>query len=264
LLEDELFGHDRGAFTDAHTQRAGLIAAAEKGTIFIDEVDSLSAKGQVALLRVLQDHRFRPVGSSVERHADVRVLAASNGDLEQRVRDQRFRADLFYRLAIFPIHLPALRERAEDILPLAVHFVRKHARATVVPQLTPQACETLLARDWPGNVRELENAIIRGCCLSRNGCIEPADLGLDRSAPSPARPATPVQAALDEVPSRGSLRSLKQQMIAAFEKQYLMQLVSDHLGNVSRAARAAGKERRELGRLLKKYRIDPKPFTGRS
>jgi DNA-binding NtrC family response regulator len=258
LLEDELFGHERGAFTDAHAQRHGLIAQAEKGTLFLDEVETMSLKAQVALLRVLQDKRFRALGSSRERQADIRVVAATNAPLEQLVRTGSFRPDLYFRLRVFSIHLPPLREHKEDIMTLSRHFLKKHAPSREGPELllTPDACEALLAYDWPGNVRELENAIIRGIHLSQTNLIEVKDLGI--ASESESEQNLPLN-----IVSEGacSFKVMKQKMIETFEKEYLNRLMREHRGNVSHAALAAGKERRELGKLLKKYRIDPKFFS---
>ncbi|HEY0405905.1 MAG TPA: sigma-54 dependent transcriptional regulator [Pyrinomonadaceae bacterium] len=255
LLEDELFGHERGAFTDAHQRRAGLIAQAEKGTLFLDEVDTLSAKAQVTLLRVLQDRRFRPIGSTREQQADVRVIAATNAPLKQYVRSGAFRADLYYRLCVFNISLPPLRERREDIPTLASHFLQKHALAEKPsPRLSAEARAVLMSFDWPGNVRELENAIIRGIHLSRSETIEVEDLAL-----MPGEEKTLAASPLSAAPL-SSFKVMKQEMIETFERDYLIRLMSEHQGNVSRAARTAGKERRELGKLLKKYHLNSKEF----
>lgn len=257
LLEDELFGHERGAFTDAHMRREGLIAQAERGTLFLDEVETLSARAQVDLLRVLQDKRYRAIGSSVEQKAEVRIVAATNAPLEQFLRSGNFRSDLYYRLCVFSIHLPPLRDRREDIPLLAAHFLAKHAplhKAT--SKLAPAACEALLAWDWPGNIRELENAIIRGIHLSRADSIEVADLGLPPNTGSPPD-------AQQGLSKRQSFRATKREVIELFERNYLTRLMSEHLGNVTQAALEAGKERRELGKLLKKYGLDPKLFRSR-
>jgi DNA-binding NtrC family response regulator len=254
LLEDELFGHERGAFTDAHSRRTGLIAQAGKGTIFLDEVDTLSTKAQVTLLRVLQDRRFRPIGSTGEQQSDARVIAATNAPLEQFVRSGDFRADLYYRLCVFTISLPPLRERREDILALASHFLQKHALSErPSPHLSSRACAVLVSCDWPGNVRELENAIIRGIYLSRSETIEVEDLALGSSE-------SVLVNDLSNASPLSSFKAMKQEMIENFERDYLVRLMSEHQGNVSRAARMAGKERRELGKLLKKYHLDPKGF----
>jgi DNA-binding NtrC family response regulator len=256
LLEDELFGHERGAFTDAHLRRLGLIAQAEKGTLFLDEVDTLVPKAQIALLRVLQDKKFRPVGAGYEQQADVRVVAATNTALQQLVQAGAFRADLYYRLCVFSVQLPPLRERVEDISLLASHFLKKHATAgRGLLTLTPEAHRALLSYPWPGNVRELENAILRGIHLSEGReDVDVGDLGLPLPAGLPRENSQEVMAV------RRSYKSLKRQAIELFERSYLTQLMSQFRGNVSRAARAAGKERRDLGKLLKKYQIDPQIF----
>src|SRR5262245_48329620 len=227
LVEGELFGHERGAFTDAHLRRAGLIAQAERGTLFLDEVDSLPRKAQVSLLRVLQEKRFRPVGGTAETTADVRVVAASNAPLDQLIREGGFRGDLYYRLAVFLLRLPPLRERLEDVEPLALHFLAKHAPPDrPPPRLSDAARGALLANDWPGNVRELENAIVRGCHRCEGGCIGAADLGLP-DAPSPS--------VLPQRPN--SFRTLRRRVIEAFEREYLSNLLANHNGNVTGAAR---------------------------
>jgi DNA-binding NtrC family response regulator len=256
LLEDELFGHERGAFTDAHKQRRGLIAQAEKGTLFLDEVEAMSLKAQIALLRVLQDKKFRPLGSSCEQQADIRVVAATNAPLEQLVQNGSFRLDLYYRLCVFAVHLPPLRERKEDIVRLSRHFLKKHAPAgQPEPQLAPAAYEVLLTYDWPGNIRELESAIIRGIHLSQTDLIQAEDLGIISKAERQQH--LPVTIVSSEA---CSFKTMKQKTIAAFESEYLKRLMHQHQGNVSHAAVAAGKERRELGKMLKKYQIDPKQF----
>lgn len=259
LLEDELFGHERGAYTDARAQRTGLITHAEKGTIFLDEVDALSLRAQVALLRVLEDKRFRALGSSIERQADVRIIAATNADLRKRINEGTFRSDLYFRLCILSIHLPALRDRKVDILPLAEHFLKKHNRAAQSRHFADDAREAMLSCNWPGNVRQLENAIIRGCELCEGERLHAEDLGLDRAKPaadpSSASCLSGVQAA---VPSFGAA---KRELIAHFERDYLTRVIAKYRGNVSRAAREAQKERREFGRLLKKHQIDPRQFN---
>jgi DNA-binding NtrC family response regulator len=244
LLENELFGHERGAFTDAQATREGLLAEAGRGTLFLDEIEALSPRAQVVLLRVLQDGSFRPLGSTrAERRAEARFVAATNTPLELEVQAGRFRADLYYRIGVLCVSVPPLRERPEDIVPLARHFLRKHAGAEAALELSASAEAALLAHRWPGNVRELENVILRAALLRRDGRLEAPDLGL-RAAPAAAKPAG------------GSFNDLKRQAIDAFERDYLTRLMLEHSGNVSRAARAAGKERRDLGRLLKKHRLD--------
>lgn len=257
LVEGELFGHERGAFTDAHLRRVGLIAQAENGTLFLDEVDSLTLRAQVVLLRVLQDKKFRAIGASGEQQANVRILAATNGKLEQLMQQGTFRADLYYRLSVFSLHLPPLRCRKSDLMGLVAHFIKKHAPAERGHvRLTPAAVTALIDYDWPGNVRELENAIIRGVHRSKqHDWIDVKELGL----PSSIGESTESQA--NGSPSPCSFHALKQQAIEKFERSYLMGLMTEHHGNVTRAARTSGKERRALGRLLQKYQIDPKAFA---
>ena len=254
LLEDELFGHEPGAFTDARQRRIGLVARAHGGTLFLDEVDALSPRAQVTLLRVLQDRQYRPLGSSDERRADVRFLAATNTELLDLVEGGRFRADLYYRICVFRITLPPLRERADDVPALAGHFLRLHApagRETLA--LSPAAQTALHAMRWPGNVRELENVMLRAAQVAEGPVVEPADLGL------PAPPAP--DAAPDPPTGPGAYKTLKRRSIESFEHGYLVRLLRTAEGNVTRAARLAGKDRRDLGRLIKKHRLDPRSFA---
>lgn len=259
LIEDELFGHERGSFTDARLKRQGLIAQAERGTLFLDEVDTLAPKAQVDLLRVLQDKTFRPIGSSTEQRANVRMLAASNRRLDEVVRAAGFRADLYYRLCVFSIQLPRLRDRKEDVILLAEHFLQKHLPADKEGLgLTSAACDVLLSWDWPGNVRELENAVIRGIHLTKTNHIDVDDLRLGERASTPAPDPLVKLGRLDV------LRNMKRAIVERFERDYLIRLMSEHNGNVSQAAIFAGKERRDLGKLLKKYQVNPKTFHSRS
>ena len=249
LLEDELFGHERGAFTDAQHRRAGLITQAEHGTLFLDEIDTLTSRGQVALLRVLQDKVYRPLGSEREHHAQVRFVAATNADLAPMADTGIFRADLYYRLCVFSIVLPPLRERPGDILTLAAHLLAKHAPAgaprALVLSMAAQA--TLLACSWRGNVRELENAMIRAARLCETATIEVEHLGL----PVPDAPPTSIRwPALS-----GKFSTRKAEILEAFEHEYLVRLMRNAQGNVTRAAQMAGKDRRDLGKLLKKHRL---------
>ena len=255
LLEDELFGHEKGAFTGAQGRRDGLITQAQKGTLFLDEIDTLSHKAQIDLLRVMQDKRFRTIGSTAEREADIRVLSATNSSLDELIRTSHFRADLYYRLCIFNVNLPPLRERKEDILLLAAHFLEKHALENKPGlQLSPESCAALLAWEWPGNVRELENALLRAIHLCQTDAIEIPDLGLHaiRDTSSSAT-SSPDDGAL-------SLSAAKRRAIALFEKEYLTRLMAQQEGNISRAARVAGKDRSDLGKLLKKHRLDARMF----
>lgn len=256
LFEAELFGHERGAFTDAYAARQGLLAQANKGTLLLDEIESLTPRGQGAMLRVLHDHTFRALGSGAERRVDVRFVAATNTDLAPLVRLGAFRADLLYRLRVLWLQLPALRERREDLPLLVQHFVDKHSpddgRNTTV---SAAALDALLHHNWPGNVRELENTLIRAMHLAESGVIEAEHLGLvpDDFAPAPI--------AADCIEQGVSLQDSKRRVVHAFEREYLAQLMARFRGNVTRAADYAHKERRELGKLLKRHGLNAKSYS---
>ncbi len=270
LLEDELFGHERGAFTDAKARREGLISGAEHGTLFLDEIDSLTPRAQVALLRVLQGATYRTLGGNRERLADVRFIAATNVSLSALVSSGRFRSDLYYRLCVLSIHVPPLRERQEDILRLARHFLTKYQQGAAPLELSAEAERALVAYSWPGNVRELENVIQRSIAMTPVAVIASTDLGLPTDAPDPpaAAPFRPALLPLGEPNAAPAapqaqwppFNEAKRAVVDSFEREYLGQLLRAHRGNVSRAAQSARKERRDFGRLLKKHQLDPRAF----
>ncbi|HXQ21075.1 MAG TPA: sigma-54 dependent transcriptional regulator [Candidatus Acidoferrales bacterium] len=244
LVENELFGHTRGAYTDAHHDQRGLIAMAEGGALFLDEIDALSLAAQSKLLRFLQERSFRPLGSDRFLQADVNIIAATNRDLESVVCERQFRADLFYRLNVLRLHLPPLRERRGDIGALATHFLTEHRATTHGPRsFSPAVLRLLGAHDWPGNARELQNVVQRAIVVCDGTQILPSHIGLPRSA----------NARMDAPESFRQARALA---VATFEHRYVEDLLRKHRGNVTRAAREAQKERRTFGRLLKKYNID--------
>ena len=189
LMSSTLFGHKKGAFTGAIADAVGKVEAAEGGTLFLDEVSELSADAQARLLRFLHDRRFERLGDPIERKADVRLIAATNRSLEDDVKAGRFREDLFFRLNVIALTVPALRERREDIVPLALHYLRYFERQQGRPGLSFSArCADAIARyPWPGNLRELRNAVERAVILSPASILEPQDLGLDAGAPGLAR-----------------------------------------------------------------------------
>jgi two-component system response regulator GlrR len=242
LVENELFGHNAGAFTSANSSTRGLIHEAEGGTLFLDEIDSLPLPIQVKFLRFLQDQEYRPLGAAKPVRADVRIIAASNIDLEQAVRARRFRSDLFYRLNVLPLKLPPLRERCDDIPLLARHFVVKHTRpaGAAVKELSQSTVLKLVSYHWPGNVRELENIIERALVLSEQPFIDAENICL------------PIPAAAQ--PDR-SFKALKRSAIAEFETAYIRQVLADNHGNISRAALAAQKNRRAFWQLMRKHDI---------
>jgi DNA-binding NtrC family response regulator len=250
LFENEVFGHVRGAFTNAFSHQQGLVAEAEGGTLFLDEIDTLSPPAQTKLLRFSQDRQYRPLGSSKSVVADVRIIAATNTDLRRHVEDRRFREDLYYRLNILSLSIPPLRERLGDVPALVAHFVRQAANeAGRAPMsISPSALQRLLRYGWPGNVRELEGILQRAVVLSPSRVLEPEHLDLPLP---PGRHATHATA---------SLREAKASAVRDFERSYLMGLLAACKGNVTRAARTAGKERRALQRLLDKYGLDRRVF----
>ncbi|MEF7614178.1 sigma-54 dependent transcriptional regulator [Aquincola sp. MAHUQ-54] len=251
LFEGELFGHARGAFTDARRDMHGLVAQARGGTLFIDEIHTLAPRSQAALLRFLQDHRFRPLGGEQWVEADVRVVAAANRSLEQGVREGWFRGDLYFRLNVVGVRLSTLAERAEDV-PMLVHamLARLAAHYGVAPRaFDAAALAQLCSAPWPGNVRELENVVHRSFlqCDGEGPLTLPGGTG-------PA--AAPAPAPLDYNGERAAL-------LCAFEAAYLRRILTAAHGNVTQAARLAGKERRLFGRMLKRQGIARADFQDR-
>jgi two-component system response regulator GlrR len=242
LVESEVFGHKRGAFTGAASDQAGLIREAEGGTFFLDEIDCLTPQAQVKLLRFLQDGEYRSVGSHQIRHANIRVIAAANADFSYIVRSGKFREDLFYRLNVLALKLPALRERSSDMLLLAFDFLEKQAAITEMrpKNLSLAALSRLLAHSWPGNVRELQNVLMRATVLSDRDSIEAADLDL----PEEGFPAE------DQ-----SFRAMKSRVVWRFEHDFLATVLRAHQGNITRAASAVKKNRRAFWGLLRKHNL---------
>jgi DNA-binding NtrC family response regulator len=249
LLENELFGHVRGAYTDAGTAAPGLLKAAEGGTLFLDEVDALTPPAQVKLLRFLQDREYRPLGSAKSVTASIRIVAATNANLLECVRARTFREDLYHRLNVLSLCVPPLRERLDDVPRLAEHFLAAFAlqerRGPL--RLTARAMQKLMGYDWPGNVRQLEGVVQRAVILAAGPDIDAGDLSI------------PVDVvASSEGPLR--LREAKARAIEQFERSYLIALLAVHRGNLSRAARQAGKERRSFQRLLQKHKLVRESF----
>ena len=249
LLENELFGHVRGAYTDAHASHGGLLSAAEGGTLFLDEVDSLSLLSQVKLLRFLQDREYRPLGSNKTLTADIRVIASTNADLRKLVEARLFREDLLHRLNVLCLSIPPLRERADDIPRFAGHFLLKIAaqESQEPKRLTISALRKLQNYGWPGNVRELEGVIQRAVIMSADNAVDAADLELPTDASTGTH----------------SFREVKNQIIGKFERAQLVSLLLAHQGNLTRAAHEAGTNRRTLQRLVKKYELQRVQFESR-
>lgn len=258
LVESELFGHVRGAFTDAREVQIGLVVQADRGTLFLDEVDSLSAKAQIALLRFLEDGSFRPLGAKGFARSAARIIAATNADLEAMVDSGAFRRDLFFRLSIVPVFLPPLRDRAGDVSLLADVFLRSLAdqHGGGPRRIDAESLRRLERHDWPGNVRELFNVIQRAFLLADANCISLSCEAMgsranqDNETRGESAPRTDVAA----MPT--SFQRARAQALAEFERCFVRRALAESAGNVSLAARRAGKERRSFGRLLKKYGID--------
>jgi two-component system response regulator GlrR len=247
LLESELFGYEKGAFTGATQQRRGLLAQADVGTFFLDEISEMPLTMQAKLLRVLSELVFYPLGSNRMVKVDTRIVAASNKNLEEEVKQGRFREDLFYRIHVIQLKVPPLRERKEDIPLLARHFLRKYAEKMKKETLgfSQGAHRKLLFYDWPGNVRELENCVESAVAMTDKKVIS-EDLVLQGKASNPSGPMAFKDAKTE------------------FERQYLIHLMEITEGNVSQAAKLAGKYRADLYELLKKHDLDPEGFRGPS
>jgi len=252
LLESELFGHERGAFTGATGTRKGLFEAAHGGTIFLDEIGEVSPAMQVRLLRVLQEGEVKRVGANDARHVDVRVIAATNKELRERVRENEFREDLYFRLNVINLDLPPLRQRSEDVPPLAYHFLKMYSERMdkEVTRVDPEAMALLQAYPWEGNVRELQNVIERAVVLQQGDTVEV------RSLPEQLRGGRPAQA--EKVVARSHLpfSEAKKAALEAFERGYVTDVLRRTEGNKAQAARLARMDRANFRRVVKKYDID--------
>jgi Nif-specific regulatory protein len=248
LLESELFGHEKGAFTGATARRKGCFEEAHGGTVFLDEIGELSFLAQAKLLRVLQEKAIQPLGSSRSRTVDVRVLVATNKDLEEEVKKGEFREDLYYRLNVFPIFIPPLRERGSDILMLADYFVVKYSDefGRNVKRISTAAIDMLLAYHWPGNVRELENCMERAVLLASGDTIETSHLP----------PSLQMKSEGSTEQSRGKLEVL----VDNFERDLLVDALKDAKGNQTQAARLLGTSKRVVQYKVTKYGIDTRRF----
>ncbi|WP_296810304.1 sigma-54 dependent transcriptional regulator [Thiocapsa sp.] len=256
LVESELFGHVRGAFTDAKEARIGLIAQAEGGTLFLDEIEAISPRAQAGLLRFLQNREYRPVGGTLVRQAKVRVLASSNADLKAMVTRGLFRSDLLFRLNVLCVQLPALRVRTGDIALLTAAFLRRLSSEfdTPVKTLSSASMGRLEAHSWPGNVRELENLIYREWLLATGTVI---DIGAIEESPADVDPLGAIQESGQE-----TYKIAKASAVAEFERIYMSRLLARTAGNMTLAAQIAGKDRSDLGKLLKKHGLSRQSFQG--
>jgi DNA-binding NtrC family response regulator len=250
LVENEFFGHCKGAYTDAREARDGIIAQAEGGTLFLDEIEALSPKGQVTLLRFLDSMVYRPLGSEKVKRANLRIIVATNECILQMVEDGSFRKDLYYRINIMNIYLPSLRDRAGDVNLLAEHFIRKYQMQYGQPEkeLHPDSREAMKYYEWPGNVRELENMLHREFLLADSNFITLREL----DSVTRERRGECGDRRMQKM-FGGSMAQAKNCLIENFEQQYLSSALERARGNISEAARIAGKERRSFARLLDKY-----------
>jgi DNA-binding NtrC family response regulator len=231
IIESELFGHVKGAFTGAWKDKKGLVEEADRGTLFFDEIGDLNMLMQAKLLRLLQEAEYKPVGGLTTKHVDIRFLAATNQNLTKLITEKRFREDLFYRLNVINFHLPPLRDRKEDVPTLAHHFLEKYTMLNKkeIRRIDPEAMSALMAQKWRGNVRELENVIERGVVFCRSDHIDIYDI---------------------------PFKEAKENVIRAFHQSYILSILEQSKGNISRAAEQAGLQRQYLHRLIKEENIN--------
>ncbi len=261
LIESELFGHVRGAFTGANATRSGLFEAANGGTIFLDEIGDLPLQAQVKLLRVLQSGEIKPVGSDVARRVDVRVVAATNANLGRAVMNNKFRQDLYYRLNVISIRVPPLRDRADDRILLAEHFLQKHAGGHPVKRLGPDVTRLINSYPWPGNVRELEHALERAVLLSPGEQLDvsalPPEIRGDEAPVILRKSSTALPALnMDHIVRAQQLTTLpyavaKKKIVAEFTRAYVQLLMRDSGSSIAEAARRAGLDRSNFRRLMR-------------
>ena len=263
LIENELFGHSKGAFTGAFMDKPGLFHEADGGTLFLDEINSFSMAVQSKLLRVLQDQEFRPLGSTKSRTVDVKIIAATNTDLRYLVETRQFREDLFHRLNVLSAVLPPLRDRKEDILLLASHFLKVYAKEFGRGAMTLgySAKAKLVGYAWPGNVRELESVVHRAVAMASGETLEAQDLDMPENERPESMGPTITLLSRGLISNEGGFQERKEKVIEEFERAFLNELLSTHHGNVSQAARAAKKERRAFQRLLQKHGLDRRVFS---
>lgn len=249
LFENEFFGHLKGAYTDARNRQIGIIKEADKGTIFLDEISAINLNMQSKLLRLLQNKEYKILGDSKIRKADFRMISATNVDLQQHIKEEKFRKDLFYRLNVVSLYIPPLRERKEDIPLLVKHFINKYSLEFGIEKkvVSDKAMRILISYSWPGNIRELENEIQHAMIMSTTQQID-YNCFKFRSDP------------IDRENERENLKSAKAKMINSYERSYLISLLTENRGDVVRSAKIAGKSRTALWNILKKHQLSPRQF----
>jgi len=255
VIESELFGHVKGAFTGAWKDKKGLVTQADGGSLFLDEIGDLTPPLQTKLLRLLQEGEYKPVGSEVTKNTDIRFIAATNHDLKKDIQTGSFREDLFYRLNVIHLHMPSLKDRKSDIPLLAYHFMKKYTQfyGKEIPDISPSAMQVLLAQEYPGNVRELENIIERGVIYCQSDTLSTDDLLLDNEC-------HPLFPELGNELRHLSFKDAKEKIIQMFHKHYIQFLLRESGGNISRAAEMAGIQRQYLHRLMKEAEIGAEDF----
>lgn len=254
ILESELFGYKKGAFTHATQNRAGLFQEAHKGTIFLDEIGDISPAIQTKLLRVLQEKEIKPLGDTRFVQVDVRIISSSNQNLAEKISNNEFREDFYYRLNVVSIELPALRDRPEDIPLIANHLLEKHSAKLNKPlkRLSPKLMNLFLKRPWVGNVREMENVIIQGILFSTTDDIRPRDIDFSEILPDGPRMEHPLQ----QLP----YKEAKEQTLQQFNAGYIGNLLAANNGNVTQAARSCGLERQALQQIMRRYKVKANAF----
>ena len=254
ILESELFGYKKGAFTQATENKIGLFQEAHQGSIFLDEIGDISPTIQTKLLRVLQEKEIKPLGDTKSIVVDVRVIASTNQNLEEKMKTGEFREDFFYRLNVLPIKLPSLREHPEDIPMIANHLLEKHCEKMNKPlkKMSAELMGVFTNRTWEGNVRELENVIIQGILFSTTGEINPRDMDLSRTKKSKHGPSGSFQ----NIPYKAA----KEETLKQFNHNYIGHLLEAHNGNVTQAARQCGLERQALQQIMRRYNVQPDDY----
>jgi DNA-binding NtrC family response regulator len=254
ILESELFGYKKGAFTHATQNKIGLFQEADSGTIFLDEIGDISPSIQTKLLRVLQEKEIKPLGDSRSIQIDVRIIASTNQDLKQKILVHEFREDVFYRLNVLPIRMPALRDRPEDIPLLASHLLEKHTEELKRPgkRISAELMDIFTKRHWEGNIREMENIIIQGILFSSGEVIQPSDVGLQA--------ALKTGGVWDEALKGMPYKTAKEKTLQHFNRAYIGHLLTINKGNVTQAAHASGMERQALQQIMRRYEIDAEKY----
>ncbi len=258
ILESELFGYKKGAFTNASRDKIGLFQAADKGTIFLDEIGDIGSSIQTKLLRVLQEKEIKPLGDTKVKKVDVRIIASTNSDLEQKIADNEFRQDFFYRLNVLPIELPPLRERITDIPLIAEHLVAKHCKKMKKQMKTipSDVMDLLLKQPWPGNVRELENILVQGILYSKDNALQLSNISIESTATTKRNSSKAGNEQMASLP----YKEAKEKILHEFNHDYIGAKLSITNGNITQAAKKCHMDRQALQQLMKRFEIDPNLF----